>query len=232
MVIVMEFLPNGYTLDTSGGVFPLSTDSMLLADFARLPRNARVLDLGAGCGTLGLLLCASHPACKVIGVELDEAAHEVALKNIERNGLGGRMESICADLRTVSLELGSFEVCVSNPPYFSGGPASKSHPLARREDCCTPGELFAAAAKFVKYGGDFFLVHKPERLAELIACGAREQMEAKRLRLVRHADGGESSLILLQFRKGGKPGLKIDEVFLFHKDQTPSEYYQAVYHLK
>ena len=232
MVIVMEFLPNGYTLDTSGGVFPLSTDSMLLADFAHLPRNARVLDLGAGCGTLGVLLCAGHPACRVTGVEMDEVAHEAALQNIQRNGLNDRMESICADLRTVSLELGSFQVCISNPPYFSGGPASKSNPLARREDCCAPDALFAAATKFVKYGGDFFLVHKPERLAELIACGAKEQMEAKRLRLVRHTEGGEISLILLQFRKGGKPGLKIDEVFLFHQDQTPSEYYQTVYHLK
>ena len=87
-------------------------------------------------------------------------------------------------------------------------------------------------SKFVKFGGDFFLVHKPERLAELIACGAKENLEAKRLRLVRHREGGEISLILLQFRKGGKPGLKIDEAFLFHSDGTPSDYYKKVYHIK
>lgn len=228
----MEVLPNGYTLDTSSGSFPLSTDSMLLASFAHLPKNARVLDLCAGCGTIGVLLCANQPQCSVIGVELSETAHAAALGNIARNGLGNRMNSICADLRTVSLRPGSFDVCVSNPPYFSGGPTSRTNPLARREDLCAPAELFAAVSKFVKFGGDFFLVHKPERLAELIACGAKEKLEAKRLQLVRHREGGEISLILLQFRKGGKPGLKIGEAFLFHSDGTSSDYHKMVYHIK
>lgn len=232
MVIFMEILPNGYTLDTSGASFPLSTDSTLLASFVHLSKKAQVLDLGAGCGTLGVLLCAADPTCTVTGVELDGTAHTAALNNIARNGLNCRMNSICADLRTVSFPLGSFDVCVSNPPYFSGGPASRSNPLARREDCCAPTELFTAVSKFVKFGGDFFLVHKPERLAELIACGAKENLEAKRLRLVRHRQNGEISLILLQFRKGGKPGLKIEEAFLFHNDGTPSDYYKEVYHLK
>ena len=228
----MEYLPNGYTLDTADGTFPLSTDSMLLSHFVRLPKNAKVLDLGAGCGTLGVLLCAKDDACRVTGVELGETAHAAAEENIRRNHLSGRMESICADLRTVSLPQGGFSVCISNPPYFSGGPASKENPLARREDCCTPADLFAAAARAIKFGGDFFLVHKPERLAELIACGAKENLEAKRLRLVRHKEGSEISLILLHFRKGAKPGLIIDEVTLFDKKNTPTDFYKSVYHIE
>ena len=231
MVMIMEYLLNGYTLDTSGGAFPLSTDSMLLAAFVHLPKNAQVLDLGAGCGTLGTLLCAVQPACSVTGVELSETAHAAALDNIARNGLDSRMNSICADLRTVSLTPGSFDVCVSNPPDFSGGPASRSNPLARREDCCCPADLFSAASKFLKFGGDLFLVHKPERLAELIACGAKENLEAKRLQLVRHKQHGDISLILLQFRKGGKPGLKIEEASLFDTDNHPTDFYRSVYHL-
>lgn len=227
----MEYLPNGFTLDAAQGSFPLSTDSMLLGDFVKLQKNAQVLDLGAGCGTLGVLLCARDATCQVTGVELSESAHAAAQDNIRRNSLQGRMHSLCADLRTVSLQPGSFSVCVSNPPYFSGGPASKENPLARREDCCSPEELFAAAAKALKFGGDFFLVHKPERLAQLIACGAKENLEAKRLRLVRHSEGGEISLILLQFRKGGKPGLIIEEATLFDKESNPTDFYKGVYHL-
>ena len=227
----MEYLPNGFTLDTNGGGFPLSTDSMLLSHFVRLPRNARVLDLGSGCGTLGVLLCAKDDNCHVTGVELTEVAHTAALENIRRNALDGRLESICADLRAVALEPGSFHVCISNPPYFAGGPASKENPLARREDCCSPAELFAAAAKALKFGGDFYLVHKPERLAELIACGARENLETKRLMLVRHKEGSEISLILLQLRKGGKPGLIIEEATLFDDENNPTDFYKAVYHL-
>lgn len=226
----MEYLPNGYMLDPSTGAFPLSTDSMLLADFAKLPRNAKVLDLGAGCGTLGVLLCAKDSGCCVTGVEISDSAHQAALENIRRNHLDSRLSSICADLRFVAIEAGSYHCCISNPPYFSSGPASRSHPVARREDHCSSGELFAAAAKALKYGGDFFLVHKPERLAELILCGAKHHLEAKRLRLIRHREGSEISLILLSFRKGGKPGLIIDETALFDKDNNPTDFYQAVYH--
>ncbi len=224
----MEFLHNGFTLDLSGG-FPLSTDSILLGAFVRLPRNAEVLDLGSGCGTLGLLLCARNEACRVTGLELDQLAHTAAEENIRRNGLQGRLSSICGDLRC--FDGTGFDCCVSNPPYFSGGPEHSRNPLARREDCCTPEELFAAAAKALKFGGDFFLVHKPERLAQLIGCGAAVKLEAKRLLLVRHKMGSEISLILLQFRKGGKPGLIIEEEALFDEQNQPTDFYKSVYHI-
>lgn len=225
----MEYLHNGFTLDAPAEVFPLSTDSMLLSAFVRLPRNAAVLDLGSGCGTLGLLLCARDENCHVTGIELSEAAHAAALENIRRNSLQGRLNSICGDLR--HFDDSGYQCCVSNPPYFPGGPESKRTPLARREDCCSPEELFSAAAKALKYGGDFFLVHKPERLAQLIACAAKVSLEAKRLQLVRHKEGGEISLILLQFRKGGKPGLIIEEATLFDKENKPTDFYKSVYHL-
>ena len=75
----LETLLNGFTLDVPKGCFPLSTDSMLLGWFAKLPKNARVLDLGSGCGTLGLLLCARDCPCRVTGIELTHEAHRAAL---------------------------------------------------------------------------------------------------------------------------------------------------------
>ena len=228
----MEQLPNGYLLQLAESAFPLSTDSMVLSSFVRLPRKGRVMDLGAGCGTLGLLLCAVSDSCHVTGVELDRLAHETALKNIARNGLETRMESICCDLRQLPKEYtGRFDCCVSNPPYFSGGPAALRTPLARREDCCSPAELFESAAKALKFGGDFFLVHKPERLAELIARGSEVNLEAKRLLLLRHKQDGPITLIFLQFRKGGKPGLIIEESSLFDTNNEPTAFYKSVYHI-
>lgn len=228
----MEYLPNGLTLDIPAGAFPLSTDSMALAHFAKLPRNARVLDLGSGCGTLGLLLCASDPGCQVTGTELDQVAHEAALANIRRNGLEARMESICADLRQIPdlFSPGSFSVCISNPPYFSGGPASQVFPDARKEIRCTLADLMRTAGWALKFGGDFFLVHKPERLGEIISLGAEQKLEAKRLLLLRHRENGPVSLILLQLRKGGKPGLKLEEAALFDSSGEETPYYKAVYH--
>ena len=227
----MELLPNGYTLTLAPGTFPLSTDSMVLSHFVRLPQASRVLDLGSGCGTLGLLLCASHRRCHVTGLELDAAAHAAALENISRNVLDTRMESICGDLRQLPKDFtGRFDCCVSNPPYFTGGPAAQRTPLARREDCCAPGELFTAAARALKFGGDFFLVHKPERLAELIVRGSEVNLEAKRLLLLRHRENGPIALICLQFRKGGKPGLSIEEASLFDCNNEPTAFYKSVYH--
>ena len=229
----MEQLPNGYTLELAESCFPLSTDSMVLAHFAKLPRNANVLDLGSGCGTLGLLLCASDRSCTVTGVELSARAHEAALTNIDRNGLLGRLNSICADLRTLpAIYNGAFHCCISNPPYFSGGPANLAVPLARRDDCCTPEDLFHAASRALRYGGDFFLVHKPEKLAQLISCGAAVSLEAKNLTLLRHKEGGPITLILLQFRKGGKPGLQIHENSLFDSLGKPTAFYREVYHIQ
>ena len=228
----MEYLPNGYTLVLVPGAFPLSTDSMVLSRFARLPKNARVLDLGAGCGTLGLLLCAAHETCRVTGLELDENAHSAAEENIRRNDLADRMESICSDLRQLPKNFtGCFDCCISNPPYFSGGPAAQRTPLARREDCCSPADLFESASKALKFGGDFFLVHKPERLAELISRGSEVNLEAKRLLLLRHREDGPITLICLQLRKGGKPGLQIEEASLFDNHNEPTAFYKSVYHI-
>ena len=229
----MEQLHNGYTLDLSQGGFPLSTDSMVLSGFVRLGRNANVLDLGSGCGTLGLLLCAGDETCHVTGFELSEEAHTAALENIHRNGLTHRLESICADLKTIpdTVSPGSFTVCVSNPPYFSGGPASAAHATARREDCCTLEDLLRSAAWALKYGGDFFLVHRPERLAEIFVKSAAFQLEPKRLCLVRHRADGPVSLVLVQLRKGAKPGLLWEDLYLHESDGTPSPAYRKLYHL-
>ena len=226
----MEYIADHYTLDLGPG-FPLSTDSMVLADFVKLPKNAAVLDLGSGCGTLGLLLCARDQSCRVTGMELQEAAHAAAVENIARNGLEGRLSSICADLRDMPLAPGSFQVCVSNPPYFSGGAAHSKNPTARQEDTCTPKDLFAAASRALRWGGDFFLIHKPERLAQLCFEASSHGLEPKRLRLVRHRPDSPVSLILLSCRRGGKPGLQWEELCLYNQDGTPTADYKRIYNL-
>ncbi len=229
----MEQLHNGYTLEFSPGAFPLSTDSVALADFARTGRAAQVLDLGSGCGTLGLLLCARQSACRVTGIELDAQAHQMALKNAHANGIDDRLTSICANIADIStfVKAGSFSCCISNPPYFSAGPQSKTLPLARRDDLCSMEVLMAAAAWALKYGGDFFLVHRPEKMAELIACASNHQLEPKRLRLLRHKQDGPVTLVLLQFRKGAKPGLLWEEESLYSANGSPTAYYRELYHL-
>ncbi len=228
----METLFNGYTLDIAAGTFPLSTDSMALADFVRLPKNADVLDFGSGCGTLGILLCAKDPKCRVTGMELDENAHKKALENAARNHLESRLNSICSDLTVIPefLSQGSFDICVSNPPYFTSGKLSQTVPQARHELSCTLDALMRSAAWALKYGGDFYVVHKPERLAQLFVSAATVKLEPKRICLLRHRPDGPVALVLLQFRKGAKPGLIWEDIVLKDNNGNPSEDYKRIYH--
>ena len=229
----MEKLSNGFTLELSSGAFPLSTDSIALADFIKLPRRAQVLDLGSGCGTLGLLLCAKDENCSVTGIEIDPDDHAMALHNARQNGIAERLNSICADVCLVPsfIRSGSFSVCVSNPPYFTAGPVSKTVPNARREDLLSLDALFASAAWSLQYGGDFFLVHRPERLAEVFATAAKYALEPKILQVLRHHEGGAVSLVFIKCRKGAKPGLKWSEQYLYDTQGNLSNYYKQIYHL-
>ena len=229
----MEQLHNGFQLALCDGAFPLSTDSIALAHFAKLPKNARVLDLGSGCGTLGLLLCANDPNCRVDGIELDLNAHQTALKNRTANALEDRLNSICGDLNcyTDLIKAGVYDCCISNPPYFSDGPQSKTVPLARRDDTCSMPVLFSAAARALKYGGDFFLVHRPEKFAQICACGAAVKLEPKKICLLRHRPDDPISLVLVQCRKGGKPGLSWQEECLYDAQGMQTDYYRTLYHI-
>lgn len=230
----MEILPMGMTLDLPRGVFPLSTDSMVLAHFCREARGKQWLDLGSGGGTLGLLLCADDPRRTITGVELDGTSHAAAVQNIRRNAMDARMQSICTDLREVPrlFKAGSFSCCVANPPYFSGGPVSASLPAARHRERCTPEDLCRSAAWALQFGGDLFLVCPPAALAEWIAAGAARDLQAKVLRLVRHRAGGEFSLALLRLRKGGRPGLRLEEISLHDAAGKETEIYLEIYHRK
>lgn len=233
MVIDMEYLHNGFTLEISEMGFPLSTDSIALADFVRLPKQAAVLDLGSGCGTLGLMLCAKRNDCTVTGVELSQEDHRMALHNSKQNDLQERLTSICTDIKAIPSDIpqGSYHICVTNPPYYTGGPKSGTYPLARHTDACSMEDIFRAAAWALRYGGDFFIVHKPEYLGQICGLAAGNKLEPKRLCLVRHKEDGPVSLILLQCRKGAKPGLIWEEAALHHADGSPTPYYKQLYHL-
>ena len=149
-----------YTLVQTADCFPLGGDTLALGGFATLRRGWRVCDLGCGSGALGLLLLEREPSLALTGVERNPAAAAVADRNFRENGVEGR---VCAgDLRDPELlPAGSFDLAVSNPPWFrEGGGASGGS--ARMEHACTLDELCAAAGRLVRNGGRFALVHRPE----------------------------------------------------------------------
>lgn len=229
-----ETLWNGITMLQPDSGFRLGTDSVLLAQFLTLPPAARVMDLGSGCGTLGLLLCARDPSCSVCGLELQPEAHALALQNIRRNGLERRLSTCLGDVRQFrELPHAAFDCVISNPPYFpvGSGKVSTDAALARSEQTLPLETLCRAAAWLLPTGGRFALVHRPERLCDLF-CTLRESgLEPKRVRFVRHRADRPVCLVLVEARRGAKPALQLEPDFIeFEPDGTESAAYRAAYH--
>ena len=194
----------------------LSTDSVLLADFVKLHGAERGIDLGCGAGILSLLLLCRGEKLHMTGLELREDAAALARENLARNGLSERSAVLTGDIREhrVLFSHGSFDLAVANPPYFPRGSGASSpdpgRAGAREERDCSLEELCAAAAFLLPTGGRFCLVHRPERLAELLVCLHESGLEPKRLRFVSARAESAPSLVLAEGRRGGRPGLVIE----------------------
>lgn len=230
-----ENLWNGAVIENPETFFRLSTDSVVLADFAAPPKYAKVCDLGCGSGAISMMLLASNPSLSVTGLEIQQALSDLAAKNAEKNGFT-QFTSLCGDLRKIRqlLPANSFTCVISNPPYFPADsipPEDASLALSRTEIACTPDDLCAAAQWLLTSGGTFSLVHKPERLADLICAMRNHRLEPKKLQFVRHSAASRRSLLLLQAVLDGKPGLQVsDDLILYHPDGTPTDDCRRIYH--
>ena len=196
------------------------------------PRFAR-----CGAGVLTVLLLHALPQAAAVGVELQPDAAQLCRNNLEANGLTGRAQILCADLREhrAVLPAGSFDLVVANPPYFAAGSGYTSpDPMrahARDERTCTMQDICAAMAYLTRWGGSAALVHRPERLSELLCALTAAGLEPKRLRTVAHTAHAAPSLVLVEARRGGKPGLKLlPPLALCAPDGTDSEEIRRIYH--
>ena len=207
-----ERLENGITLYS--GDFPLGTDAVRLAEFAAVPKGAAVCDLCAGSGAVGLLMLARDPSLSVTAVELREEACALAERSAAESGISGRFRVLRGDLRAIRALLphGSFRQVVCNPPYYPVGsgyvPADEAQAAARTERFCTLEEVCAAAAWLLPTGGSLWMVHRPERLTDLLCALRAHDLEPKVLQPVCAAPGKAPSLLLIRAVRGGKPGLK------------------------
>ena len=216
--------------------FKLSTDSVLLAHFCAGIRAKRIMDLGCGAGVLPVLLRLSHPHSDIGGVELQPEAAELARENLAANG-DDASGILTADLRQhrALLPAGAYDLVVSNPPYFPTGSGiaapNEARATARDERCCTLGDLCEAAAYLCRWGGAFALVHRPERLSEIFCTLTAHGLEPKRLRTVQYKARYAPNLVLIEARRGGKPGLDIEKpLLLCNADGSDSDEVKTIYH--
>lgn len=195
--------------------FCYGVDSVLLADMCRAGSGDRVLDLCSGNGVVSFIVTAKFGPGSVTGVEIQEAAVELARKSAELNGFDDRVSFVCADAADIPelFEAGSFDVVVCNPPYFEkgSGVSSESHArhIARHEDSSGLADFLGAAAYALKKGGEMYMIHRPERLADIMCLARESGLEPKTMRMVCPYSGKAPNMVLLRLVKGGKKELTV-----------------------
>lgn len=217
--------PGGCRFVWDEDCFRPGTDTFALASMPRLRPGMRVCDLGCGTGLLSLLLLEREPGLAVTGVELEPYAASLCARAAAENGLEDRLTAVQGDLRHIRdlLPAGMFHLVVCNPPYYPVGsgrlPAGDTLRSARSEAGCTLEEVCAAAAYLLRWGGKFCLVHKPERLTDVLCALRGAGLEPKGLRTVCLRPERPPSLVLIEASRGGRPGLDFRRPLIL---QTPS----------
>ncbi len=204
-----ETLWNGVVLRQPEAQFRLSTDSIVCAGFSKFKKGSRIADLGCGSGAIALMLLASDPSLHITGIELQPEAAACAAENAKYNHVDFQvMQGDLRQIRTL-LPAGSMDGCISNPPYFpagSGQAAAGALAQARSEETCSLEQLADSAAWLLRTGGIFTVVHRPERLAELIFALKSRNLEPKRLRFTRHSPENRSIWCSLRPKKAENRG--------------------------
>ncbi len=229
----LQLWPGGPVLEQHDGVFPLGTDSVLLADFCHAPQRGSFCDIGSGTGFLSLRLLWERPELSGTAVEVSDAAAENTRQNLLRNGVADRCTVLQGDIREKSLfpQGNLFDLIVSNPPYFPAESLGSS--AARQERTLTFPALCAVAHRLLRFGGRFCVVHRTERLCELLSAMSAAGLEPKRLRFVQARVDTAPGVVLLEGRKGAAPGMLTEPVLLLRQpDGRDTEEYRRIYKLE
>lgn len=188
-----------------------SVDTILVAHAADPKPGERILDLGAGTGALTLLLAAKAPACRIVGLEVQEAMADRARRAVHLNGCEGRIAIVSGDLRRpgACLLQGAFDLVVSAPPYWPAGSGLLSPvpeaAAARHEILCTLEEVVAAAAYALAPRGRFWIIHRAARLTDLTAALDAHGLHLTQLRPVHSRAEGPATFVLARAARGGRP---------------------------
>lgn len=202
--------------------FCYGIDAVLLADFAKKKKGARITDLGTGTGIIPLILYHKAAPEKVIGVEVQAAVAKLAKKTVEMNSLEDRIDILNCNVTEAAEIIGrqTQDVVVSNPPYMVKGDglecAVREKTVARHELLGRLEDFIACAGALLKEKGDFYMIHRPHRLVDVVTLCRAYRLEPKWMRFVQPFAGKKPNLFLLYCVKYGRPELKfLDPLFVY-----------------
>ncbi|MDR2183693.1 MAG: tRNA1(Val) (adenine(37)-N6)-methyltransferase [Clostridiales bacterium] len=226
---------NNFRIIQNPAYFTFGMDAVLLSSFAAVHKNETHMDLCSGNGIIPILLAAKNRGISYGGVEINEKLADMAVRSVALNGLEDKIRIHNADIRALGGFGANFDVVTANPPYMAGGTGAKNESydraIARHEILCNLEDVASAAAKLLRFGGRFYMVHRPGRLADIVVALRKYGLEPKTLRLVQPKAGAAPNMLLIAAAKGGKPHMDIKPPLVVYDDagQYTKEIYEIYY---
>lgn len=222
----------GYKILQNPSKFCFGMDAVLLSGFIEVKEGEYVLDLGTGTGVIPILLeCKTHGE-RFVGLEIQKESAEMARRSVALNGLEEKVRIDEGDIKEIATlyKAASFDVVTSNPPYMNeGGGLVNPHSakaIARHEILCTLEDVIKGAARVLKSGGRFYMVHRPHRLTDIILLLRSYKLEPKKLQLVYPYVHKEPNMVLIEAVRGGRPMMRTLPPLIIYKDT--GDYTEAV----
>jgi len=206
--------------------FCFGIDSVLLSDFAKnIKKNSLVLDLGTGTGIIPILLCGKTELKKIIGVEIQKEVSDMAKRSSKLNNLEDRFQVLNEDILNLNKIYGNqtFDAIVTNPPYKkkdTGIINEDERKIISRHEITAKLEDFIKVSKdLLKDKGEFYMVHRPERLVDIFSLLRKYKIEPKELRFVYSNINKPPKLVLIKGIKNSKSFLKVDKNLYIYDDK-------------
>ena len=220
--------------------FCFGIDAVLLSDFAKeIKNNSKVLDLGTGTGILSILLSGKTNLNKIYGIEIQKQVAEMAQRSVKLNNLEDKIEIMNENIKNLAniFEKNSFDAIVTNPPYKKLNTGEKNEKenklISRHEITASLEDFIKISFDLLKDKGTLYMVHRPERLAEIIYKLKQNKLEPKVIKLVHSNINSEPKLILIKAVKNAKEFLKIEKpLFIYDEDGNYTEEILKIYNKK
>jgi tRNA1(Val) A37 N6-methylase TrmN6 len=231
----VDDLQNGYKIIQKSHSFRYGVDAVLLADFADIKHGDSVIDLGTGTGIIPILIYARKKPSEITAVEVQKDIADMAERSIKLNGLEKSIKVMFMDLKDTPKILGKarYDCVVTNPPFVKKecgiNNPSETKAIARFEIMCTLEEVLLTSRELLKPGGKLFMVHRTDRLADIIYEMRDKGIEPKRIRFVHPSIGKRPNLLLIEGARGGNKELKFMDPLYIHDNN--GEYTEEIHRI-
>lgn len=216
--------------------FKFGVDAVLLADFAKQTHSKRTLDLCTGTGIIPILLSAKTKTPTICALEIQEEIADMAQRSVKKNNLQSRVKIECGDLKDATNIYGrsTFDKITCNPPYMKNSAALQNErdtlSISRHEICCTLEDVIKESASLLISKGRLYMVHRPQRLTDIISLMRKHKIEPKKLRFVAPKMGKEPNLLLVEGILDGGAEMRImPTLYVYNPDGTYTDEINTIY---